>query len=68
VALEQLAQQRSLEKDSNPRLGKLAMGMMETTWVDCDKFVAAYYGDAKAGREPVEAAKCFKTLCKAMRE
>ena len=72
VALAQLAHIRGLRGGADKAVAAHARGMVQTTWCGFAPFHKAYQAQA-AGAKPVkgapgEAAHCFRTLLKAIRE
>jgi hypothetical protein len=71
VALDQLKQIRALRAEAGSTAGPHALGVMQTTWGGFSSFVHAC--EALKSGEPVEkgpseAAHCFSTLFKALRD
>jgi hypothetical protein len=70
VALEQLAQVRSLRQSPpSPSAGQ-ALGVVQTTWCGFEPFlgglVAGAGGGVPAKNEAGESAQCFRTLFSAL--
>jgi len=68
LALEQLTMVEALRKESNPKMGANAKGVLHTTWCGAGPFMRAYYGDTKVQKDAKESAQCFKDLFKKIRE
>jgi hypothetical protein len=72
VALAQLGHIRAIRAGADPAVAARALGMVQTTWCGFAPFLRAYEaqaGGADATKDPPsEAARCFRTLSKAMRE
>jgi len=72
VALAQLAHIRAIRGGADKAVAARALGLVQTTWCGFAPFHAAYQaqlGGAKPAKgAPAEAAACFRTLLKAIRE
>ena len=68
VALAQLDLILSVRANANETIAPRMQGVLQTTWCDTGDFVRAYYGQDTGKVEALEAANCFKTLFKAIRD
>jgi hypothetical protein len=68
VALAQLELIRSVRTNANESIAGRMQGVLQTTWCDMGDFIRAYYGDDTSKTEALEAANCFKTLFRTIRE
>lgn len=67
VALGQIDLMRAFRKGANSALSSRFAGVLSTTWTGCGGFLDAYEGKTDAGKEALEAVKCFKEAMKAAR-
>jgi len=72
VALAELAHIRAIRAGADKAAAGRALGLVQTTWCGFGPFLKAYNvqtaGKPPTKGAPSEAAHCFRTLCKAMRE
>lgn len=65
VALGQIDLLRAFRKGANAGLASRFAGVLATMWSGCGAFMDAYEGKPGAGKEALEAVKCFKAAMKA---
>ncbi len=72
VALGELELIRSVRDHAGDPIAPRMQGVLQTTWVPAEAFLAAYFGQpAEGGRQDQaasESAQCFKTLFEALRK
>ena len=72
VALGELANIRAVRAGKDKAVAARGLGMVQTTWCGFAPFLKAYQaqlaGKPPAKGAPAESARCFRTLCKAVRE
>ena len=72
VALGELANIRAVRAGKDKAVAARGLGMVQTTWCGFAPFLKAYQaqlaGKPPTKGAPAESARCFRTLCKAVRE